>query len=325
VGERAVTLRRNWQVLLGYVLSALALLWVFHDVDLRSIIGQIRSMKTWWLIPAVVCHILSYVCEATRWRLLLPPGQLSFWRAIRATYAGLFTNELMPLRAGELVRAYLASRWMGRPITTLIPSLAIGRLIDGAWLTTGIAFLLVYVSMPPVVAEAARLFSAAVVVLLTTFILLTRRPALWVQRWSEQSGSHLGRVCSRLLLDVASMKLDWRFAAAALFSLALLLFQAASFWFVMAACSLPLGYFAAIGVLVIVNVGTMIPNAPGNVGSFQFFTVLGLQLLGTEKNTAAAFSVILFAVLTLPLWLLGLAAVWRSGQTFAQLTRISHT
>ena len=65
--------------------------------------------------------------------------------------------------------------------------------------------------------------------------------------------------------------------------------------------------------------GTALPNAPANVGSYQFFTVLGLSLFGIEKTQATGFSVVVFILLTLPLWALGLAALSRTGMTLPRI------
>jgi hypothetical protein len=59
--------------------------------------------------------------------------------------------------------------------------------------------------------------------------------------------------------------------------------------------------------------GTLVPSAPANVGSYQFFTVLGLTLFGVEKATAAGFSLVVFTVLTAPLWAIELWALSSSG------------
>ena len=55
-----------------------------------------------------------------------------------------------------------------------------------------------------------------------------------------------------------------------------------------------------IAVFLIVHLGIAIPNAPANVGTFQLFSVLGLTLFGIKKSAAAAFSVLAFAILTVP-------------------------
>jgi hypothetical protein len=65
--------------------------------------------------------------------------------------------------------------------------------------------------------------------------------------------------------------------------------------------------------LLVVRLGTAIPNAPANVGSVQFFTVLALRLFGEDKTIAAGFSMVYFLALTAPLWILGLLDISRTG------------
>ena len=98
-------------------------------------------------------------------------------------------------------------------------------------------------------------------------------------------------------------------------SLALLLLQGTSFWFVMLAYGLHQPFAAGIVVFLIVHLGTALPSAPANIGTYQFFTVLGLTLLGVDKTSAAGFSLVVFALLSAPLWALGFWAFGRSGLT----------
>ena len=68
-----------------------------------------------------------------------------------------------------------------------------------------------------------------------------------------------------------------------------------------------------------VRLGTAIPNAPANVGSFQFFTVLALRLFGEDKTVAVGFSMVYFLALTVPLWILGLLAISRTGMNLSTI------
>ena len=72
-------------------------------------------------------------------------------------------------------------------------------------------------------------------------------------------------------------------------------------------------FLAAVVVLLIINLGVSLPNAPANLGSYQFFCVLGLSVFEVEKTTATGFSFFAFLALTLPLAFLGFAALLRSG------------
>jgi hypothetical protein len=78
-------------------------------------------------------------------------------------------------------------------------------------------------------------------------------------------------------------------------------------------CHIDLGLAAVTIILLVIRLGTALPNAPANVGSFQFFCVVALGLFGIKKTVAAGFSVVYFLTLTIPLWILGLLALSCSG------------
>jgi glycosyltransferase 2 family protein len=106
------------------------------------------------------------------------------------------------------------------------------------------------------------------------------------------------------------------FAASAI----LLLGQIVAFWLVGVAYGpLHLGFWAAAATLIIIHLGTAIPNTPANVGTYQFFCVLALTLLGVDKTMATGFSVVVFVALTVPLWLIGSLALGRSGTSLASV------
>ena len=310
----------------GYLLAVVGLVWVFHDVKIETLLASVRTINWWWLAPAVLCDVLSYLCQGIRWMYLLRPvGSLSPIRATQAIYVGLFANELVPMRFGELVRAYLASRWIGLPLASLIPSILVERLLDGVWLASGIAGTAVFVPLPPAVLHSVYVFGAVIAAAVLLFgFLLFRRP----RRLAEVTASPISspeRAVSikaflrRVATDTRRTASPRILVLAAALSGALLIFQALAFWLVMVSYGLALPLGTGLAVFLLVHVGTAIPNAPANVGSFQFFTVLGLTLFGVEKSTAVAFSVAVFLVLTLPLWALGSIALARSGTTLPAL------
>jgi uncharacterized membrane protein YbhN (UPF0104 family) len=104
-----------------------------------------------------------------------------------------------------------------------------------------------------------------------------------------------------------------KFWPAAAISFAVLGFQSLAFCFMMPAYGLNLSLWVGVVVFFIVHLGTAVPNAPANVGSYQFFAALGLTLFGVDKATAAGFSIVAFLALTIPLWIIGSLALTASG------------
>jgi ABC-type branched-subunit amino acid transport system permease subunit len=65
--------------------------------------------------------------------------------------------------------------------------------------------------------------------------------------------------------------------------------------------------------------GTLCPYTPANLGSYQFFAVLGLTLFGVDKTSATGFSLVVFTLLSLPLRVIGFLALSRSGISLAAI------
>lgn len=313
---------------LGYIVAAACLVWVFHDIHPGRIFADISRLR-WGLVAlGIVSDVLSYVCQGVRWHFLLKPiGRVSVLRATQATYAGLFINELLPMRVGEPARAFLVSRWIPVPFVRVIPSMALERLFEGIWLAAGIGLTAVLVPLPANIVRSADVLGVAVLALTTAFVLfLFRAPKTppvpqegspRSRGWIEKSRSAL-RGLGEGFREIGLTRHTYLAFGV---SLGLFVFQALSFWLILVGYGIGLSFWVGSAVFLIVHFGTALPNAPANVGSYQFFCVLGLTLFGVDKTLATGFSVVVFILLTLPLLLLGALALGRSGTTLSSLRK----
>ena len=304
---------------LGYVLAIGGLVWVLHDFQLSQLRELVSHLDWRWIALAVACDVASYVCQGFRWRLLLKPqGELSTLRATQAIYAGLFTNEILPMRLGELVRAWLVSRWTAVRFAAIIPSMVAERLFDALWLAIGVGLTALAVPLPKNLLYAADVLGIVVVLGTAAILYFALRPPT-----SNERSSGLWHFVSNLLETLSghlrAMGRTREFSLSLAGSLFLLVFQALAFWLVMRGCGLQLNVWAGIAVLLIVRLGTAIPNAPANVGSYQFFTVVGLSLFGVDKTVATGFSLVVFVLLTAPLFVLGFLAMSASGTSLLKI------
>lgn len=173
VAARGPMAGRTW-LLFGPAVAAL--IWVFHDLSWREFVLQLTRMDKWWIIPAIAADILSYWCQGLRWQLLLrPAGRLSALRLMQAIFVGLFTNEILPMRLGEAVAAFLVGRWLECPVARVVPSMVVGRLLDGAWLACAIGVLVMYAPLPKDLAWAGDVFGALVALGVALFVLILLR------------------------------------------------------------------------------------------------------------------------------------------------------
>jgi len=318
--------RGKWGRILGYLVASACLVWVFHDIHFEQLARSVAAINWWWILPAVACDILGYFSQGMQWHFLLRPvGSISVVRTTQAIYAGLFTNEIIPMRMGELVRTFLVSRWMSKKFVSIVPSLVVGRFFEAAWLGVGIGLTASLVHLPKNLSVSADVLGVAVLIVTVSFVYL------FVRKKSGASHSQLQKTTGwkplRLLSDfirrltagISDIGASPALYFALLTTALILTFEIFAFWFVMRAYGLHVSVWAGAAVFLIVHLGTAIPNAPSNVGTFQFFTVLGLTLFGIDKTAATGFSVVVFLVLTIPLWLIGFWAISRTGLTLGQI------
>lgn len=309
---------------LVYIFAIACLFWVFHNVHARQLLATVFIANWGFVALAIIADILTYVLQALRWKLLLAPvGRLSTLRATQGIYSGLFTNELVPFRFGELVRAFLVSRWLSSRFTAVLPSMVIERFLDALWLAVGIGLAAIFVPLPKDFVEVGDALGGIVLLAALLFLWMIFRkkkePECTEYDSSPRVRRGLLRLGSQLACGLRDIGISSRLYVAALLSAGMLASQALALWFVMLACRIDLPLGAAAIVLLVVRLGTAIPNAPANVGSFQFFTVLALRLFGEDKTVAAGFSMLYFIVLTVPLWILGLLALSRTGMSLSTI------
>jgi uncharacterized protein (TIRG00374 family) len=309
----------------AYLVAAAGLVWVLHDVAWARLLKHVAGLDWRWVALGVLADIASYVSQGARWRLLLSPvGKLSVIRATQAVYAGLFVNEVAPLHLGEVARAYPVSRWLAAPLVSIVPSMALERLFDGIWLAAGMGLTAIWVPLPRNLIEAGDIFGLTIIGLTAvTFYFVVRkaraprpddpaRPRSAAARWIAAN-------LRQLATGLRMIGLTRNAAAAFLVSFLVVALQAFSFWFIMIAYGLRLSFWIGGAVFLIVRFGTVIPGAPGNLGLYQVFCVLGLALFGVDKTAAAGFSIVVFVILSAPLWGLGLLALGRTGMSLAAM------
>ena len=304
---------------LGYALSAACLLWVLHNYPIRELLPQIRTLDWKWVGLAVAFDLSVYVCHGWRWSLLLRPvARVPLWRAVQAIYIGLFANEVLPLRTGELIRCYLLAHWNDILLSVVFCSAAIERLIDGVWMITAFLITARFVhGMPDYLMDLVRLSGGVIAagLLLLAYVVLHKTHAHYMVRESRWAAT-----LRHVVEGLHTMGNPGTLSCVVPVSLVYLLLQVFSYWALMKAFELDLSFWVAAGVLTIVRFGTVIPNAPGNIGLFQAVCVLAMhKLFGVELNDAKTFSFVLFFALTLPLLVGGAIATALTGLNLGEI------
>jgi uncharacterized protein (TIRG00374 family) len=320
--QTAVRERPRGPRILGYALALVCLIWVLRDFHIVRALQDIAKVNWKWVLVGMSFDVISYGIQGLRWKFLLTPfGKVRLTSAIRAVYAGIFANLVFPLRPGEFLRSYVLSNSEGVTLGRVLGSVGVERLVDLVIATAALAVVSLLVELPRRFKRIADALGIATLVVLAIIVLLILYLELKLGNnpEPEEAQRRLSGRVMRALCVLHAMGTAPSFYSAVLTSLLIPLCQVLGLWAMMRSYGLNLPLLAAVVVLLVINLGVSLPNAPANVGSYQFFCVLGLSIFQVEKTTATGFSIFAFLALTFPLVFLGFAALFRSGLSLGSL------
>jgi uncharacterized protein (TIRG00374 family) len=290
---------------------------LLRSVDLAELGRQLTMTRWRWVVPAVAVAPLGLWVRAIRWRYLFPPGSEPPG-LVAANMIGYMANNVLPLRAGEFVRVYIAARRLSGPGASFGASawlagatLVVERVLDSLTLVLVLAVLVFLIPVPRALQYAAGLvllvdvLAAAVLVSLTVAPDRARRVVgLASRRWPRLQTTAI-RVIDMILLGLEGVRARAHLAPLALWTVLAWVLPALGAWVLFRAMNLDLSILAAWTVLTFVGFGVSIPSAPGYVGVWHAASVLALSLFGVEQSTALGYALLYHASQFVPVTLFG--------------------
>ena len=320
--KKSRSLRSRILLVVVNVVSLASLVWTLRDAHLGEFKDDLASMSWWWVGLAVVADVCVYLWHGLRWQTLLRPVvRLKYWEPVRAIYVGLFANEVLPFRAGEVLRCYLLARNPQLPLSVSLTSGLIERIMDGIWLSLCIVLMLRWTPIPRALrylVDGGYVLGIAVLVvgmLVAIAMYLPHRThaALAGTGWQKQF-----RV---LMDDLELIGHSGSLVASFLQSLLYLLMMVIPIFATFRGYGFDLPLEAAFALMVILRLGTVVPQAPGNLGLFQFLVKESLvKIFNVVPDEAARFSLLLWGIVTLPLLIAGAISL---GVTEAKLAELN--
>jgi len=276
-----VTLRRRLRLLLRVGVLAIAiatLVAMRRQVSLARVAEVLRAADL-ALLGALVLPLLAlnFVIRAARFRALFgnraarPP----FGDVLRAVLLGHGANNVLPMRAGEVVRTReLAVR--GSPVRRVVAAQVAEKVVELAsilvWIAPGIDVLFPGHPRLVFVAEGALLAALGV----------------WALIAARRDGStdRLASIVEAFLWSLVADGLE----------IALI-----------AVCAASVGVHASLTTCAVVlgttNLAIALPSTPGQLGTFEAGSALGLVLTGFASDRALAFALVYRVVQWVPITL----------------------
>jgi len=299
----------------GILLSAALLAVVLYRADLSKVAAALRGADYRYLPFVVVIYLTSFFLRSWRWRVLLAPikPDIGFGRLFSTVMIGWTANNLLPAKAGELVRAFLIGKNESISKSASLATIVVERILDGFILLIFLFASMLFLANPLEALDFGLYVLTAFLVILAVLVAMAFKKDLALDFLKkvmrilpEKFSAYALRLFQSFLEGLGSLRNARLTLKGLTLSVGLWAIEALVYYLILRSFRLVLPVYAATLLLAVVNVGVLLPSAPGALGVFQFFCVLGLSFFAVDESTALGLSVVLQSVMWFPVTLIGL-------------------
>ena len=337
---------KDWRVWASFAVTVFCIWLAVRGIPISEVTAAIARLNFWTLLLASApCYLLSVYFRALRWRhLVRPVAELPRSLLYRSTALGFMANNLLPLRVGEIVRAWTLARDSGISMAAVVGTVALERVLDAVTVLAmslgGLAYLLdsqgagASSELAQVLARGSVFLLPAAAAPIVVLVLLRAMPEKCIAfvgicmaplpvRFRQPVDSALRSFILGLGALRGGMHLFW------------IAVHSVMIWLVTGTVPILLGFewfsvdlggpweslvhaWILLGAL---GAAVAIPSAPGFIGPYQLAFTAVLVPFGVAKATALAMGVVVWFIFWLILTGQGLLYLAVSRSNLFELTR----
>lgn len=290
------------RALIGVGFGVLLLWLALSEIDTdqgRLVIGR-ASVSAMAL--AVASYWVAIGFRVVRWRMLLSSTNvLSFGQVSQALIVGYAVNNVLPARLGEIFRADFLRRKFDVSRSAALGSIIVERLMDGMsvvlLLGIGLTSIGSFGNNKALVGAAIAGCAIVAIGLVTVYAMIFWHDRLPLQRfpWLEQ---RIGKFAQGMMVVRGPL-----FFKALALSAVVWFFEAMAVYLIMRGFGIEVAVTGACLTIGAAALSTLLPSAPGYLGSLQVAFVLAYSALGVAPIlgvlSASAVQLLLLGSVTL--------------------------
>jgi uncharacterized protein (TIRG00374 family) len=326
---------------LALVVLAVGLLALFlRGAHLNEVWAEIKKADPWLVGIAVSSTVVNMAFRAIRWQYLLKPvGPTRFRSVFRATMIGFAALNVLPARAGEVIKPYLLARTEGLSVTATFATVVLERVLDSVTVVTLLASFVLFFD-PGMAAADSTMYrlvriggiavgSGAIVLLGVLFFAAGHPEALgrWAFKLEHLLPGHMTHKLRALLQSFAEglavVRSPMRLLVALIWSFPVWFAIALGVWTASLAFHIVMPFTGSFLMLALLVVGVSVPT-PGGVGAFEAAYRIGAtSFYAVPNDRAVGAALVLHAISIVPTVALGFLFLVQDGLNLGGVRKLA--
>jgi glycosyltransferase 2 family protein len=289
------------KLILGLLIGAVLVYLSVRGIRFQNVIDGFRIVRYEYIFPILVIFFTAQVLRSWRWGIILSPlAKVDPFTLFSVTNVGFLAIAAIPARLGELARPYLITKKSQIRMSVALGTIFVERIFDSfTVLFIFIVIVLFFMPLPTWLISASLIFflitAMVSAVMIVSIVKRDSSISLLISLFNllpEKYAVKLTRLIDYFIDGFAIITDPKRFLKVMLLSAAIWLINGTAIYILFLAFSFTLPCVAAFVLMIILMIGIAIPAAPGFVGNWHYFCILGLSLFGIPKTDALTFGVI---------------------------------
>jgi uncharacterized protein (TIRG00374 family) len=320
-------------ILVGFVIGLiLIILWIF-TIDVSFLFQSLKNIRFQFVILAGIFYITAYFIRSFRWNLILRSQViLSMKESWLVASAGNWLNYIIPIRAGELIKALLIKKLKNMSAVSVMPSIFIDKFFD----TIGIFFVLLllpFISLK--VSSGLRLLIILLILMfVVAFIILLMaathkgRITIILQKFFAWIPKRFREKINNLIeLFINGLNIFDHHRSIILYSVILtaigIMFDSLYFFMIFLAFNQNIGFLIILFGYTLINLSYALPQPPAQLGSNEWMMIIIFSLgFGLTHNAASAIMVFAHIFTACIISILGIIGFSYAGvKSYAQIRK----
>jgi uncharacterized protein (TIRG00374 family) len=293
----------------GLIISMVLLYFSLQGIKYQEIITTLQKADYRLLFLPLIFVAIAVTGCSYRWSIVagekVKPSQ-----TFPALMIGLFVNNVLPARIGELARGYVLSRKTGLSFAYCLSTVLADRFFD---LTGLLAITFLFFpshSLPPAVSRSIYLLVGLLVVCIILMIVLSRKKLAGIiagrlHRIQRPFFSGIAKRVLEIQENLNRINSPLNLSGLTLLSMINWLSMSTALYFIALSVGVTISYKYVPFVCALLNMGLTIPSSPGYIGVYQFLLVYLLSIFDVPKSEAFTVSILFHASWYIPYNVLG--------------------
>ena len=313
--------------LIGLSISIAGLWYALHGFNWSEFVDALKYVNYWYLTLAIAIQFIAIWLRALRWQwLLLPVKKIPVNSLFDATMIGYFGNMVLPLRMGEVLRAYVVSNKFNLSTSKILGTLVIDRILDMLALMVFAIFFVFNSELLNVPQSIVILSIVATLIIFISLIYIGGKNPDYEKIKTKYNilntsiSSKIYDIIANLLSGLSVLTKTPKKVGVYSFIGLLWSLYFISFLLMVKAVNLDINIISSGVLYVLLTIAISIPAAPGYVGTYHATCVAVLiNIYSIDIAASQAFAIISHAAVFIPFVIVGAVIFVKNSLNFSKI------